>query len=356
MTGEPPVATTMHIGITYDLRSEYLAAGYGEEETAEFDQLGTIDAIDGALCELGHSTDRIGHARALVERLAAGDRWDLVFNICEGLHGIGREAQVPAILEVYGIPYTFADPATLCVCLDKALTKTVLRAAGVPTPDWLVVRELADVGKCRVPFPVIAKPLAEGTGKGIDAASKVHDSTALLPVCERLLGRYRQPVLVEKFLPGREFTVGLAGSGDFAEAVGSLEIILLGHAESHVYSYLNKENSEELVDCRPVTAANDVLVAEAEAIALAAWQAIGGRDAGRIDLRCDADGKPQVMEINPLAGLHPTHSDLPMLWQATGRSYTSLIQRIVDEAASRGSQTAYPTPATSRKLPATARS
>ena len=165
----------MHIGITYDLRSDYLAAGYGEEETAEFDQAGTIDAIDGALCELGHTTDRMGHARNLIERLAAGDRWDLVFNICEGLHGLAREAQVPAILDVYDIPYTFADPAALCVCLDKALTKTVLRAAGVPTPDWHVVRDLSDIERCQLPFPLIAKPLAEGTGKGINAASKITD-------------------------------------------------------------------------------------------------------------------------------------------------------------------------------------
>ena len=119
----------MNIGITYDLRSDYLAAGYGEEETAEFDQEGTIDAIDAALVELGHATDRIGCAQQLVKRLARGDRWELVFNICEGLHGIGREAQVPAILDVYDIPYTFADPAVLVVCLDKALTKTVVRAA-----------------------------------------------------------------------------------------------------------------------------------------------------------------------------------------------------------------------------------
>ncbi|MFO0788628.1 MAG: D-alanine--D-alanine ligase [Pirellulales bacterium] len=332
----------MHIGITYDLRSEYLAAGYGEEETAEFDQLGTIDAIDSALCELGHMTDRIGQARNLVERLAAGDRWDLVFNICEGLRGIAREAQVPALLDVYDIPYTFADPATLCVCLDKALTKIVLRAAGVPTPDWFVVRELADVASCGVAYPVIAKPLAEGTGKGIDTASKVFDKQQLLSACERLLARYCQPVLVEHFLPGREFTVGLAGSGHAAEAVGSLEIILHSHAEPHVYSYVNKENSEQLVDCRPACAASDVLVAQAESIALAAWQAIGGRDAGRIDLRCDATGNPQVMEINPLAGLHPTHSDLPMLWQASGRSYTSLIERIVMEASQRIVSTGLP--------------
>ncbi|MEX0641931.1 MAG: D-alanine--D-alanine ligase, partial [Pirellulales bacterium] len=235
----------MYIGLTYDLRSEYLAAGYGEEETAEFDQAGTIDAIDGALCELGHATVRIGHARNLVDRLARGDRWDLVFNICEGLAGCGREAQVPAILDVYEIPYTFADPATMCVCLDKALTKTVLRAAGVPTPDWHVVRNLADVSQCRVAFPVIAKPLAEGTGKGIDATSKIANGRALAAACEKLLERYRQPVLVERFLPGREFTIGLLGAGDDAEAIGTVEIALHNAAEPEVYSYTNKEHCED---------------------------------------------------------------------------------------------------------------
>ncbi len=173
----------MHIGLTYDLRSDYLAAGYGEEETAEFDQLGTIDAIDGALCELGHATDRIGHARNLVDRLASGDRWELVFNICEGLRGRGREAQVPSILDVYEIPYTFADPTVLCVCLDKGLTKTVLRSHQVPTPDWDVVRDLTDVDRCQLSFPVIAKPLAEGTGKGIDASSRIADQGALRRTC-----------------------------------------------------------------------------------------------------------------------------------------------------------------------------
>src|SRR6266550_2201311 len=106
----------MKVGLTYDLRSEYLAAGYSEEETAEFDRAETIDALEAALRELGHQTDRIGNARQLIQRLAAGDRWELVFNICEGLHGLAREAQVPAILDVYDIPYTFADPVVLCVC------------------------------------------------------------------------------------------------------------------------------------------------------------------------------------------------------------------------------------------------
>jgi D-alanine-D-alanine ligase len=322
----------MHIGLTYDLRSDYLAAGYGEEETAEFDQLGTVEAVDGAVCDLSHTTDRIGHARNLVERLANGDRWDLVFNFCEGLYGCGREAQVPAILDVYEIPYTFSDPAALCLCLDKGLTKTVLRSHGVLTPDWYVVRDLADVQRCQIPYPVIAKPLAEGTGKGIDAASKITEQGALCRACERLLERYEQPVLVEQFLPGREFTVGLVGTGADAEVVGTLEILLRGSAEPDVYSYLNKEDCEELCDFPLVQAADDNAVAEAERIALAAWQVVGGRDAGRIDLRCDASGHPQLMEINPLAGLHPTHSDLPLLWTTIGREYAALIGRILESA------------------------
>lgn len=325
----------MHIGIAYDLRDDYLAAGYGEEETAEFDQLATIDAIDHALTELGHTTDRIGHARCLVDRLAKGDRWELVFNICEGLHGRSREAQVPAILELYGVPYTFADPATLCLCLDKALTKTVLRANGLATPDWHVVRQPSDLNACRVALPVIAKPNAEGTGKGIDASSMISEIGALGTTCRRLLERYQQPVLIEQFLPGREFTVGIVGTGEQAEIIGTFEILLRDAAEPAVYSYTNKELSESLCDYQFVRPVADEAVAEAERIALAAWNTVEGRDAGRIDLRCDATGRPQLMEINPLAGLHPTHSDLPMIWEATGRDYVELIEQIVESARTR---------------------
>jgi D-alanine-D-alanine ligase len=223
----------------------------------------------------------------------------------------------------------------MCVCLDKALTKTVLRAAGVPTPDWHVVRELADVSQCRLAFPVIAKPLAEGTGKGIDAASKVADGRALAAACVRLLDRYRQPVLVERFLPGREFTTGLLGAGAGAEVIATLEIGLRHATDTYVYSYTNKEHCEDVVEYHLLRGADDLRVVEAEAISLAAWRAVGGRDAGRIDLRCDEAGNPQVMEINPLAGLHPTHSDLPMLWESAGREYVELIGRIVDEAKAR---------------------
>ena len=324
----------MLIGMTYDLRDEYLAAGYSEDDTAEFDRADTIDAIDHALRELGHETDSIGHARDLVARLAGGDRWDLVFNICEGLRGAGREGQVPAILDVYEIPYTFADPVVMAVCLHKGLTKTVIRDAGLPTPRFLVMEDarLPAAGD-RLGFPLFAKPVAEGTGKGVTPASRVHNADELARVCRDLLDRYGQPVLVEEYLPGREFTVGVLGTGDEAFCLGALEIVLRDQAEPGVYSYANKERCEELVEYRLVRASADDQVREAERLALAAWRVLGCRDGGRIDLRCDADGNPQFLEANPLAGLHPTHSDLPMLATATGMSYVELIRRIVESAA-----------------------
>jgi D-alanine-D-alanine ligase len=325
----------MKIGLTYDLRSEYLALGYSEEETAEFDRPDTVEGIERALQELGYQTERIGHARQLMAALTAGRRWDLVFNICEGLHGAARESQVPAILDVYDIPYTFSDPLVTAICLHKGLTKMVVRAAGVPTPDFAVVEQLSDLEHVHLDFPLFAKPVAEGTGKGIDGTSKITTSSELRAVCERLWDRFHQPVLVERFLPGREFTIGLAGTGREAEVLGTMEVLLKPQAEAEVYSYANKENSEELVTYRPVHPQKDDEVRRAEEIALAAWRALGCRDAGRADIRSAAAGQPQFMEVNPLAGLHPWHSDLPMLCEFQGISYVQLIDRIVRSASQR---------------------
>ena len=319
----------MHVGLTYDLRAEYLALGYGEEETAEFDQQGTIDALAGAIESLGHTVDRIGSARALVNRLAKGDRWELVFNVCEGLSGYGREAQVPAVLDVYGITYTFADPLAASVCLHKGWSKLIVRAAGVPTADFAVIETRGDIERVDMAFPLLAKPIAEGTGKGVTPRSVVRSRTELATYATELLEHYHQPVLVETFLPGREFTVGIVGTGAAARAVGSIEIVLRGDAEPDVYSYTNKEECESLVEYRHVTR-QDPLVAQAERIALDAWVALGCRDGGRVDIRCDARGAPMFLEVNPLAGLHPTHSDLPMIATAEGMPYAELIRAIVD--------------------------
>jgi D-alanine-D-alanine ligase len=322
----------MLVGVTYDLRSDYLAEGYSEEETAEFDSPATIQALEDAIAACGHRVRRIGNVRRLVERLAAGERWDLVFNFAEGINGIGREAQVPAILDAYGIAYTFSDPVVMGLTLHKGLTKRVVRDAGVPTPDFAVVEGAADIARIALPFPLFAKPIAEGTGKGVSPASRIADRRRLGAVCRDLLKRFDQPVLVETFLPGREFTVGVLGTGDQAVAIGALEVILKDNAEEGVYSYRNKEECEERVIYR---LAGDAQAHEASAVALAAWRALGCRDAGRVDLRADAAGRINFIEVNPLAGLHPTHSDLPILWRQAGGQYGDLIRRIVDSAAAR---------------------
>jgi D-alanine-D-alanine ligase len=322
----------LKVGITYDLREEYLAIGMGEEETAEFDKPETIDSIAGALQELDHTPDKIGSVRALAARLVGGDRWDLVFNIAEGLRGFGREAQVPALLDAYDIPYTFSDPLVLALTLHKGLTKRVVRDLSIPTPDFAVVEDETEAARVDLPFPLFAKPVAEGTGKGIGPASKIDTREDLVRVCRELLEAFRQPVLVETFLPGREFTVGITGTGKEAAPLAVIEVVLRSGAEKDAYSYVNKERYEELVEYRLV---KDNMAEAAAEVALASYRGLGCRDAGRVDLRADALGRPQFIEINPLAGLHPKNSDLPILNRLAGFTYLHLIERIMSSALGR---------------------
>ena len=322
----------MKIGITYDLREDYLIEGYSEEETAEFDRAETIEAIDQTLKELGYRTDRIGHLKSLTRRLAAGDRWDMVFNIAEGLRGFGREAQIPALLDAYDIPYTFSDPLVLALTLHKGMTKHVIRDMGIPTPDFAIIEKEDQITGICLSYPLFAKPVAEGTGKGITAASKINTEKELVEVCRMLLTVFKQPVLVESFLPGREFTVGIIGTGKDAIATDTMEVCLKAQAEPDVYSYINKENCEELVEYRLVY---DEEAQQVRETALSAWRGLGCRDAGRMDLRSDRSGRPNFMEVNPLAGLHPQHSDLPIIFSLMGKTFHQLIDRIMHSALKR---------------------
>ncbi len=297
----------MNIGLTYDLRADYLAEGYGEEETAEFDRPDTVEAIEAALTELGYQTDRIGHARHLIGRLAQGDRWDLVFNIAEGLHGLAREAQVPAILDVYDIPYTFSDPLVLSLALHKGLTKTILRQAGIPTPDFALVERPADIDAIDLPFPLFAKPVAEGTSKGVSAASKILDRRALRERCEGLLREFCQPVLVETFLSGREFTVGITGSGGEAwqRPWARWKSISCRRPRPRSIPTSNKEQCEELVRYRLARPAEDPLVGRVEEISLRAWARHRGprRRPGGRPLR--RPGRAAFPGVEPPAGPPP---------------------------------------------------
>jgi D-alanine-D-alanine ligase len=322
----------MHIGLTYDLKQDYLDDGYTDEQAAEFDSVSTIEGLEDALCWLGHTTDRIGRATVLIERLTRGDRWDLVFNIAEGAHGIGREAQVPVILDLYQIPYTFSDPLVCALTLHKGMTKRVVRDLGLPTPDFEVVEDEADIARVSMPFPLFAKPVAEGTSKGVTKESKVDSSAQLDRICRRLLDEFRQPVLVETYLPGRELTVGIVGTGAEARVLGAMEVILLAGAEQEGYSYENKHN---WVGNMTYEMARGRLLEEASDLALAAWRGLGCRDGGRVDLRQDAAGRLNFIEVNPLPGINSQYSDLPILANFAGWKYPQLIGAIVDSAMKR---------------------
>jgi D-alanine-D-alanine ligase len=322
----------LKIGITYDLRDDYLKEGFGFEETAEFDLPDTIEAIQKVILDNGYQADRIGNIKALTRRLVAGNRWDLVFNIAEGMYGFGREAQVPALLEAYNIPYTFSDPLGHAVSLHKGITKQILRDLGIPTPDFAVVKSVQEIDKVKLPFPVFAKPVAEGTGKGITALSKITNSKNLHKVCKHLLKTFAQPVLIETYLPGREFTVGILGTGKDARALGVMEVILKPEAEKNAYSYENKEHYDKLVEYLLV---NDDEALQAMDISLMAWRGLDLKDAGRIDLRSNAYGVPHFMEVNSLAGLNPVRSDLPILCSKIGMSYHKLISAIIKSALKR---------------------
>ncbi len=323
----------LRIGLVYDLRADYLAMGYSQDEVGEFDSIATINELHKAIASHGYSVERIGHGRRLAELLAAGKRWDLIFTIAEGLRGRSREAQVPALLELYGIDYTFSDPLASAVTLDKAVAKRIVQSAGLYTPRFVVIERPADSRMVTLRYPVFAKPIAEGTGKGIDAASRIESAKQLSSVCLRLLKKHRQPVLVEEYLPGREFTTAILGTGPRAKVLGTMEMTILEGAPAADYSYEVKEMCEKYVHYFEMPKGR--LRGQVEKLALASYRALECRDAGRVDIRLDADGKPAFLELNPLPGLHPTHSDLPMIATQQRMPYKELIGRILRSALER---------------------
>lgn len=319
----------MKVGLTFDLRSWYLDRGFSMEDTAEFDQDSTIIGLRDALHSIGHETEEVGNIFQLVEALSNGKRWDLVFNITEGLYGDGRESVVPSLLDQYKIPYVFSGPLVLGVSLNKYVGKIIVSAAGVPVSPGMLISTPEDIKKCRLEYPLFIKPVSEGTGKGITDKSIIRSSAELKEAAEYLLERFKQPALVEEYLPGREYTVGLLGSGEEAYAIGGMEIIC---SDNLPYSYEYKENYEDLCNYKPLD--NDI-AGEAKDVALRAWKAIGGLDAGRVDVKTDRFGRICFIEVNPLAGLNLIDSDLPILARYEGIEYNELIERIVKSAMKR---------------------
>jgi D-alanine-D-alanine ligase len=319
----------MRIGLTFDLRSWYIDRGYSMDETAEFDKAETVDALESSLIQMGYETEQIGNAFQLIDALAAGKRWDLVFNICEGLYGDGRESVVPALLDQYRIPYIFSGPVIMGLSLNKHLTKIAVAAAGVPVSPGYLISKPEDVAGCVLDYPLFVKPVSEGTGKGITEKSLVKTSHELKAVSENILKELNQPALAEEYLPGREFTVGIIGTGDEAVAIGGMEVIC---ANNLPYSVEVKENYK--LYCQYRTLDNDIKQ-ECFDVALKAWKALGACDAGRVDLKADRMGKICFIEANPLAGLNPVHSDLPILARMYGIEFQPLMEMIMKAAIKR---------------------
>jgi len=322
----------MTIGLTYDLKQDYLDMGYEAEKCAEFDSIDTINAVDETVQSLGYSTIRIGNLFSLTKFLSEGKTVDLVFNICEGLNGRSRESQVPALLEGYGIPCTFSDSTTLALSLDKNLTKVILDYNNIPTAHFGLVQNKKDTEDFKNwNYPLFIKPSFGGTGMGISSSSLVYDFSSFQKETVRLLKNFCQPVLVETYLDGREFTVGITGTGENSKAIGAMEIKVDKKSDSGIYSYSTKQN---YIGSTTYTLPEKNTAQTCCDLALRAWKALGCKDCGRIDLKQDKKGNTYVLELNPLAGLHPIDSDLPILCKKFGITYTSLIKKIIDSALS----------------------
>ena len=308
---------------------------------AECDSDETIAAVESVLLERHDVLPIESDERAYVRLQQA--RPDLVFNIAERLHGPNRESHIPTVCEILDIPYTGSDPLTLGICLDKSRAKEILSYHGVPNPAFRIVEDPDDIpGDFKL--PAIVKPLYEGSSKGIKNNSVVRTAGELRERCLEVLSLYRQPAIVERFLEGREFTVGVLGNAPDLEILPIVEIDhgRLPEGAEPVYSYEAKwiwdqpENPLEIFRC-PADIP-EALRRRIEDVVSRTCRILRVRDWGRIDVRLDERGEPHILEINPLPGILPNPEDnscLPKAARTAGYGYADLIHRVVDEAAKR---------------------
>ena len=328
----------MRIGLTYDLKDD-IEAGQNTPEDAleEYDSLEVVDAIASGLHALGHSTIKLGGGRQFLSK-SLKTRVDIVFNIAEGRGSLrSREAQVPAVLEMLDIPYSGSDPQTLAVTLDKPLTKQLVRAAGVPTPPWLLVNSQAALrgfSDGDFPLPAFIKPAYEGSSKGIRLTSRADTAAKARTITRALLKQYNQPVLIEKYIEGDEVTVGMVGNSP-PSIVGIMRVIPKKKFKTFVYSLEVKRDWRNLVDYEcPAKLSKSTMKRITEA-SFNAYKALGCRDFSRVDFRVAKDGTPYFLEVNPLPGLNPNSGDLPIMSYKMGWTYNKLIKTIFEAALAR---------------------
>lgn len=327
----------MKIGITYDLKTDLPASAHLPDDfQEEFDSPVTVEGIAAVLRGLGHEVALLGDGRELLEHLLR-DPPDFVFNIAEG-HGVGRsrEARVPAVLEMLGIPYTGSDPLTLSVTLDKDCAKRLVQSVGVAVPRWSVVEPHHHLDQLvalpTLPYTAIVKPAWEGSSKGIRGKCVVDNTQDLIAAVSALRRAHPQPILVEEYIPGEELTVGIVGN-EKPRVIGVLRVVPLHPTERFVYSLEVKRDWQQQVryECLPPERVEPVVKS-----ALHAYRVLGCRDVSRIDFRLH-EGTPYFLEVNPLPGLNPESSDLVILSRLAGFSYEQLIESILQAARDRHS-------------------
>lgn len=309
---------------------------------AEWDTWNTINAVKEAI-ECFHDVTLVEADHLAYQKLLEL-KPDIVFNIAEGYNGVSREAQIPAILDMLQIPYTGSDPLTLAICLDKARTKEILSYHKVPNAKFLIADSLNQTSNLDLKFPLIVKPISEGSSKGIFSSSFVKDAKELTSEVERILNEYNQPALIEEFLPGKEFTVAVIGNGNEAQVLPIVEINYKDFPDDFIpiYSYEakwildTKENPLDVFSCPAKI--DSALEEKIKETVLRAYNVLRCKDWSRIDVRLDADNMPNIIEVNPLPGILPNpeeNSCFPKAARATGLNYNDMINTVLLAAAKR---------------------
>jgi len=326
----------MRIGLCYDLKAT-LAATPDEPEDAleEYDSPETVEAIATVIEGLRHAVVRLGGGRQFLTNILT-EPVDFVFNIAEGLGSYrSREAQAPSVLEMLSIPYSGSDPQCLAICLDKPLTKKLVALAGVCTPAWRIVADHSGgVGCDGLRLPLFVKPAYEGSSKGIRLSSKVDSPEQTAQAVARLLEAYHQPVMVEEFIAGDEVTVGIVGN-DPPAVLGIMRVLPRERRQDFIYSLEVKRDWERLVEYECPARLPQPVMARIAEFSLRTFQTLGCRDFARLDFRVSSEGVPYFLEINPLPGLNPHSSDLPIMARHLGWAYEALVAAVLKAALQR---------------------
>jgi len=325
----------LRVGVTYNLRKDFAhSENQPVDSLEEFDAEETIDAMKAVLEGEGHEVIKLGGGPGLIDRLKQ-TALDIVFNIAEGFQGRNREAHIPALLEFMNIPYTGSDPLTLSVTLDKSMAKRIVMSEAIPTPRFRKVRGLEDLHRLDLSYPLFVKLCDEGSSKGVRLNSRVGDRNALEERVEWLLKTYGPPVLVEEFVSGPEFTVGVLGN-EHPEVLGVMQVEIKGvPPDQAVYSLEIKREWEKRVAYHCPPPIGQALLQQIEEVAVRAYQVLDCRDVSRVDIRVGKDGIPYFLEINPLPGLSPVYGDLPIMARGMGWTYERLVKTIFHHALSR---------------------